>query len=103
MNRHARRAQGAVARKQSVPVTTMPRSGESVVLCEHKPALDAVTGYRVTPSMEFRRPDGTDGSSRWLLLCNDCRDRYGHDVQGCIERGKLRMGCDATWGQATGP
>jgi hypothetical protein len=97
MNRHDRRSKAAVARKQVGRVTDFPHPGESVVGCVHDPAFEAATYYRIIPDMKFCRPDGTHGSSRWVFLCDDCRKHYGHDVHGCIERGKLRLMVDKPW------
>lgn len=80
-----------------------PVAGDVVVGCYHQPNLyRGAHVYRISdmsgsPVLEFTRPDGTQSVAKWLAVCNTCFVEFGGDVEGALERGQVKIGCDLTW------
>jgi hypothetical protein len=71
-----------------------PKDGETVLHCGHKdkefnPHHFFGFGSEL-PEVEFSRPDGTRGKSRWMCLCQACFNLYSENPEACIR-------ADATW------
>jgi hypothetical protein len=60
-----------------VTTEVCPIEGETILACDHvKDSEEGVLFFEARPGPAvFRRPDGTSGESRWMVLCGECGKR----------------------------
>jgi len=68
-----------------------PKDGERILHCAHGRTSKSGHWFKI-PEIEFQRPDGTVGKSKWLLLCEEC---YRENPEANPE--KLEIAGDSTW------
>lgn len=54
-----------------------PKDGDPILHCGH--VKGKLHFFRSTKMMVFRRPDGTEWHSRWILCCPSCYTHAGGD------------------------
>lgn len=74
-----------------------PKPGDVLLGCVHKPNLYSAHIFLVpNPNgLPFRRPDGTHGSAKWIVLCDPCNTVFmEHDGRLTAD---VPIGCDHVW------
>lgn len=67
-----------------------PKDGETILHCGHlekKPHHFYAIGdpeKRIPQEMDFRRPDGSVGKAKWMVLCRDCFQIYSDNPAACM-------------------
>jgi hypothetical protein len=71
--------------------TSQPKDGECILHCAHATTSKLGHWFKIS-EIEFQRPDGTVGKSKWLLLCEEC---YRENPEANPE--KLEIAGDSIW------
>lgn len=75
-----------------------PKNGDQVLLCDHVLNADDKPHchfFYLPQPLGFVRPDGTGGKASWLVICNDCFDKYPNPSLKDLMLNIIRT--DATW------
>lgn len=60
-------------------LTNMPNPGETVLHCGHERAPGETHFFGAALVFSYRRRDGTEGWTRWIVCCDACYQRAGGD------------------------
>ncbi len=71
-------------------VTGMPDPGETVLHCGHLGAPGETHFFGATLVFSFRRQDGSEGWTRWIVCCDECYKRAGGDSTKVPKRGEAK-------------
>lgn len=58
--------------EETLRMSDQPIKGDTVVHCEHYPALKRVLVVQSPIPLRFIRPDGTRGETKWIVSCPNC-------------------------------
>jgi hypothetical protein len=71
-----------------------PRDGETVLHCGHLESIPhhffALSDGALIAGIHFRRPNGSEGTATWMVLCQPCFNAHAHEPEKC-------MRADAEW------
>ena len=68
-----------------------PKPGDVLLGCVHKPNPYNAHIYMIPGELRFKRPDGTTGEAKWIVLCCDCDTKYGDRAA------EAPIGCEHVW------
>ena len=49
-----------------------PKDGDCILHCAHAAKSGPGHFFKIPEPIHFRRPDGTEGNSEWIMFCEKC-------------------------------
>lgn len=57
-------------------VPSMPKAGDALIACEHRPRPGAAHYFYLPKGMDMLLDGGSERKAHWILLCDGCRAKH---------------------------
>jgi len=61
-----------------------PQNGDTFLSCGHTSEGTKLHFWMYTTPVKFLRPDHTRGSAKWLIACDDCRNKADNNTDRIV-------------------